>query len=118
MSAERTRRLNKLQIYRHRGMIRNTIFHRTVQLAHRHREVGSELVALVHPPRILNEWLYQDPIEFEPACQPTEGASEGVGRHKTLARPLIAIGKSAPLRGQRAIRVDTKVECRGVVEGE
>src|ERR1700733_12469996 len=99
-------------------MIRDTIFHGIVQLPHGHREMGSEPVALSCPPRILDEWLNQDPVQLEPTYKSSIIAGERVGRSKAFRRPLIAVRQSPFLRRKRPLALASEIECLIVGEAK
>ncbi len=50
------------QVNGHRRMIRDAVFNRVVQFAHRNRKMGSEAVALSRSPWIVDKGLDEDPV--------------------------------------------------------
>ena len=72
-------------------MICDAVGHGTIELAHRGWELRGEPVALSLVARFGDKWFHEDPIELEPARQPSVVASEGIGRDETFEGALIAI---------------------------
>src|ERR1700728_1410576 len=89
------RRFPEGQVYGHWQMIRDAIRNGLVQLAHGHREMWSELVALFRISWIVDERFDKDPVEFEPAYKTTVVTGERVGRGEAFSASLVAICESA-----------------------
>src|SRR6202011_5712110 len=85
-------RLRQGQVNGHWRMIRDAVFDRLIQRSHGDRKVRNEPGALPRTPRILKEWLHQDPVQLEATHQSPEVPAESIGRGESLPNSLVAIG--------------------------
>lgn len=111
-------RFRQRQIHGHRGMIRDAIGNRFIQLAHRDWKMWSETVALLPATWILDEGFNEDPVDLEPAQEASEVASERVGRGEALPPSLVAIRKSPTLGRKCSVARASKIEGSTVSEAE
>src|ERR1700685_2723797 len=91
------RRFCQRQVYGHRRMIRDAIFHGIIQLAHCYREMWRESVALALTPRVLDERLDENPVDLELPYKATVVAGERIGGSKAFSASLAAVCEGAAL---------------------